>query len=234
MAAFVGGSAQYFAAVAPIVQSGGMSKTAAVTIYSAFARNFKLGKEVDAVLDALADEADKAEKMAAQQPPPTDPELEKIKAQIEGDKARLQIEMQKAQMDGQIKQADMQMKAQGAQDDGAMKQQTAQQDFSLKREIALLDMELKKIIAMEELQLKKMQADSDAKLKTRGQDNLKQDSADMTAALGSLGKLIADGNKQTGQLIAQSNQQLVKALTAPKSVVTPDGRVYTAQTNRMQ
>jgi len=46
MAQFVQGSAQYFQAVAPIVQIGGMTQVAAVKIYSAFARNFKLGKEV--------------------------------------------------------------------------------------------------------------------------------------------------------------------------------------------
>jgi hypothetical protein len=42
--------------------------------------------------------------------------------------------------------------------------------------------------------------------------------------------MIMKGNEGIAKLIAQGNDNVVKAITAPKSVTTPDGRTYTSQT----
>ena len=143
MTQFVAGSAQYFQAIAPIVQTGGMSKVAAITIYSSFARNFKLGKDVDAVLDALVDDARKQEEMAAQMPPPPDPEMEKIKADVEATKAKAEIDMQKGQMDLQMKQEEIGLKREEMAANAEMKQMEMgmkAQEMQQKQQLTAQDM----------------------------------------------------------------------------------------------
>lgn len=262
MAQFVAGSGQYFTAVAPMVEAKAMSKTAAIKIYSAFCRNFKLGKEVDAELDKLAEDALKADEAEAQQGPPPNPEMEKVKAQIEGDKAKLQIEGQKAQLDAQVKTQTMQMDQQTAQQKAALDMEKMQQEMALKREIAIMEFQLKRDLAMEEMQMKKQiasedvglkkqvahedikikekTAENDRKLKAQGKDGGTKvhngpgvDADEIGKALEGLGKMLTQSQQQTAQLIAAGNQQVVKALTAPKTVTTPDGRTYTAQTGRL-
>lgn len=237
MAQFVQGSAQYFTAIAPIVQAGGMSKTAAVTIYSAFARNFKLGKEVDAVLDSLADEATKAEQAAQAQGPQPDPEMEKIKAAIEAEKQKAAIATQK----GQTELALMQQKGQLEMDlatkkfemESVFKQREAEQKFQANG-----------MMSDQALQLKREQGQAAliAKLSgksTKGLDPEKDDAERQMIMDGfsQLGQLIAQAmqnqtasQNQIATLIAQGNQNLLQAVTAPKVVTTPDGRTYTSQT----
>ena len=251
MSMFVQGTAQYFAALAPAVEAGAINMEAAISIYSAFCRNFKLGKEVDATLDQLKEQAAEQAAAQAQQGPPPDPEAEKVKAQIEGDKAKLQLEVEKAKLDGQMKQ-------QQAMTDAQLKER----EFELKREIALMEAELKRVIAMEDMQMKKQMAsedvglkkqvahedikikektaENDRKLKAQGKDGGTKvhngpgiDGEEVGRAIEALGKMLSQSQQQTAQLIAQGNQQVVRALTAPKSVTTPDGRTYTAQTGTL-
>lgn len=181
MARFIEGSGAYFTAVAPMVQAGAMSKTAAVKIYSSFARYFKLGKEADAVLDQLADEAQQADQEAAQQGPPPNPEMEKVKAQIEGDKAKLQIEGQKAQLDAQVKTQTAQADQQGKREEAMLKTQMMREEMALKREMAIMEFQLKKEIAYAELDMKRQTTalEQNLKAQTAAQDNeLKAKTAD--------------------------------------------------------
>lgn len=173
MARFIEGSGAYFTAVAPMVQAGAMSKTAAVKIYSSFARYFKLGKEADAVLDQLADEAMQADQEAAQQGPPPNPEMEKVKAQIEGDKAKLQIEGQKAQLDAQVKTQTAQADQQGKREEAMLKTQMMREEMALKREMAIMEFQLKKEIAYAELDMKRQTTalEQNLKAQTAAQDN---------------------------------------------------------------
>ena len=106
-------------------------------------------------------------------PPPPNPELIKVQAQIEGDKAKLQMEGQKAQMGAKIEadrlQMDAQAAAQKAQMEGAIEAQKMQaerearmEEMALKREIAMLEFELKKEIAFADLELKRQTARANA------------------------------------------------------------------------
>ncbi len=125
MAQFMQGTAQYLQAMAPALEMG-IPMDVLMVVYTAFARNFKLGKEVDAVLSGLPDMLKKQQEMAAQQPPQPSPEEMKAKVEIETIKAKSQMEMEKGkadlamkgqagQMDLQIKQAELQLKGQEMQ-----------------------------------------------------------------------------------------------------------------------
>jgi hypothetical protein len=134
MTQFVQGTGAYFTSIVPAVESGGMSKVAAITIYSAFARNFRLGKEVDDVLDRLAEEAEKQAEMEAQQPPPPNPEMEKLALERqrleEIDKPKAQLETTKLQ----AQQADQQIAAQAAAQKAALEAQLLQEKLEFQRQ----------------------------------------------------------------------------------------------------
>lgn len=171
MAQFVQGSAQYFAAVAPIVQAGGMSKQAAVTIYSAFARNFKLGKEVDAVLDSLADEAAKADQAPQEQ---ANPEMEKAKAEIQKGQFQMQVEGERLKMDQAKAAGEQQVAMQKEQREAAnmereyqLKERLAWAEFGMKRDLAMLDAQLSQQTAAQDAQIKSETADQQMRIQDR-------------------------------------------------------------------
>jgi hypothetical protein len=135
MAEFLAGTAQYVSAFAPIIQIAPQALPAVVSLYSAFARQFKLGKSAE-------DELEKLQKMAAEpQQPQPDPaqvkaeaEAQKMKAQIEGQQKLTEVKLQG-------EQAKTAMKLQGEQAKLGLqmqKNQMAQQDMAtqnaLKRE----------------------------------------------------------------------------------------------------
>ncbi len=124
MAQFVSGTAQFFQAIAPAVEAGAIGMEAAVTVYSAFARNFKLGKQVDDTLDKLIEDAAKM----AQQPKPPDPNAAKLEMEIQKMQAEIKMQGEKHQMDMQAMQAELQGKQQGLQ----MDLQGKQADLQLK------------------------------------------------------------------------------------------------------
>ncbi len=236
MARFVEGSGQYFTAVAPMVQAGAMSKTAAVKIYSSFARYFKLGKEADAVLDQLADEAMQADQKAAQEGPPPNPEMEKVKAQIEGDKAKLAMDGQKMQAEQQGKQATMQMDQQMQAAKSQQDSESAIRDYQLKREIAVMEFELKKELAYAELALKAQSNMQDQQIKAKDQQDtqrLKASEVQGKQKLEANGKAEkSNGDAQLAKHLTEMGKaitEMSKAIVAPRSVTTPDGRTYTSK-----
>lgn len=104
MAQFVQGTAAFIQAIGPAVQSGVMPGSTAVAIFSAFCRNFRLGRQVDTELEKLAEDA---EKKANAPPPPAPPDPEQMKAQAAMQQAQqqAQLEQQRAQQQAQLEQA---------------------------------------------------------------------------------------------------------------------------------
>jgi len=100
MAEFLGGTGQYFAAMAPLVQSSPALAEPVAEIYGSFARQFNLGKQAEDALDRLVAMA----KQAAANPPPN-PEAEAKKMEMEQqaalDQGRLQLDAQKLELDRQ-------------------------------------------------------------------------------------------------------------------------------------
>ena len=108
-AEFLGGTGQYFAAMAPLVQSApGMAEPIA-EIYGSFARQFNLGKQAEDALERLVAMA----KEAATNPPPN-PEAEAMKAEMqakqESEARKYDLELKKLGFDARKSQLDVQLK----------------------------------------------------------------------------------------------------------------------------
>jgi hypothetical protein len=84
MSQFLQGTAQFFGSLVPLIQSGTFPQelaASAVTVYEAFSRQFKLGKQVEDKLSELSKAAE--EKMKAPQQPKPDPKMEEAKARMD-------------------------------------------------------------------------------------------------------------------------------------------------------
>lgn len=152
MSDFLQGTAQYIAAVGPAVQSGQMPGPVAVEIFSAFARNFKLGKQAEDALDKMSEASQKP------QPPKPDPEAEKAKAQM-------QLEQQKAQIQQQSDQAKLALEQRKAEMQSANDQSKAQSDMALAQQKMQFDMELEREKAANQYQIEMMKANAEIEIK---------------------------------------------------------------------
>lgn len=142
MTQFMQGTAQFLQAMAPAVQVG-IPMDVMITIYSSFARNFKLGKEVDAVLDNLPEIMKQQQAQASQQPSP-----EQVKAEAEAKKVQMDLEATKAKTDMQMAQGQQQLQLKQAE--GQMTLQMKQAEMEMKRE----EMALNREATMQDHQLK--------------------------------------------------------------------------------
>lgn len=160
---FLQGVAQYASAMGPIVMAPQFQSLApaVIEVFSAFARNYKLGKQAEDALDAVADEAKKQAENP--QPPPPDPkvEAEKVKAQNEQQKmqAQLQADQQKLAMEAQYKQQEHQMKLELMQADLEKKRM----EIELQREKMALDIQAHQ----EKMAMQSQQAQQQAAMKER-------------------------------------------------------------------
>lgn len=100
---FLTGSATYFQAVGPLIQEGALPADAALEIYIASARLFKLGRSVEETLENMVTQAKaKAEQLKAQQaaqagqPPPPNPETVKVQGELDLANKKIQGEADKA------------------------------------------------------------------------------------------------------------------------------------------
>jgi hypothetical protein len=109
MSEFLNGTATFFSTMAPIVQQTPQAAGPIVEMYSAFARQFNLGKAAEDALDQFAEMA----KQAAQQPQPN-PEAEAKKAEMEMKaqelQGKMQLEVEKLKLQNQNLQLDAQQK----------------------------------------------------------------------------------------------------------------------------
>ena len=95
MALFLQGTAQFAGAMGPLVQQQPALMQPVMEIYAAFARNFKLGKQAEDALDALADTARQASAAPHERTP--DPKLEATKAKAAADTSKAQMDLQARQ-----------------------------------------------------------------------------------------------------------------------------------------
>lgn len=145
---FIQGTAQYIQAVGPAVQAQLMPSDVAVDIYAAFARHFKLGKQVEDSLDRMASNAkEQAQKPQPQKP---DPEMEKIKiqAQAKAEELRLKAEAQ---------QQEMALKQQQLEQEMAFEREKMQQELMLAQEKHNLDLQVAQVQADQQMKTAEMQ-----------------------------------------------------------------------------
>lgn len=130
MTQFLTGTAEFMQSVGPAVVQGFFPADIAVEVFTAFARNFRLGKQAEDALDRLADQA----KKSADQPAKPDPkaEAEKIKAEAVQKKAQLDAEAQQQKMAADREKA--QLDIQAAQQKHEMELQKMQAELQMQRE----------------------------------------------------------------------------------------------------
>jgi hypothetical protein len=179
MSGFIQGTAQYMQAALALAQ-GGMPREPLVEIYSAFARQFKLGKQAEDALDRMAE--------MAKQPQEPKPDPEQQKMQMEGKRVEMQAQadQQKAAADMQLKQADQQMARDKMMADMAMAQERFEFDKELAREKMMQDYNIKQMELSANLELKRAESAQNMELareNAAAKFSLDRDSAQAKARL---------------------------------------------------
>ena len=103
MSAFLQGTSQFFGTMAPIAQQSPAAMASIVEIYSAFARQFNIGKQAEDALDRMVEMA----QQAAENPKPPQPD-----PQVEAAKADMALKQQDMQTRAQLDQQKMGIEAQ--------------------------------------------------------------------------------------------------------------------------
>ena len=224
-AEFVQGFGGFIQAVGPAVQAGAMPMDVVADLLTAFARNFKLGRQAEDALERMG-------KMAAQPAP----------QQNQGAAAEAQAEQQRVAMEMQAKQAEAQAKAQLDQEKLALEAQRLAMEAQIKeREIAVREAEVALKAQVETARLQdgqaaRDQARKDALLPDReallGENEAQM--RELAAAMAALNQTLAAQAEQQAQaamMQAQALSQLAMAMTAPKRVVRgADGRAVGVET----
>lgn len=232
MSMFVQGTAQYFAALAPAVEAGAVTMEAAISIYSAFARNFKLGKEVDATLDQLKEQAAEQAQQQAAQGPPENPEVIKAKAEAENNAAKQQSDAEHQKAEDQAKliktdgdsqaaiikaNSDAALASKKTADEAQLKRDLAFKDADTQRELALAKVAVDAYLGMQQQQAANQIKAAEVGAKIKDKNNERSQQAQGNAQL-------AKGMADMGKAIVEMGENLLKAQSAPKSIKKmPDG-----------
>ncbi|PKR56352.1 hypothetical protein [Thalassospira lohafexi] len=123
---------QYIQGVAPMVQSGVLTKDVAVSMLLAAVRRFKLGREVESKLEELGEpspeQAEQAKQQQAMQQ--QQQQLEEKKMQVE--LRKIELETQQSETEAQLKMQQMQMEAQFKAEEHRMKMRELGIDLQMK------------------------------------------------------------------------------------------------------
>ena len=144
MSEFLNGTASFFSTMAPVVAQAPQMAGSVVDLYSAFARQFNLGKQAEDALEQMG----KIAKQASQQTEPSPEQQAEMK--------RAELEAGKLQADVMIKQAELQQKGESMQIDAQLKQadlQLKEADLRLKE----ADLIIKAEQAEEEIEIEREQ-----------------------------------------------------------------------------
>jgi len=231
-AEFVQGFGGFIQAVGPAVQAGAMPMDVVADLLTAFARNFKLGRQAEDALERMG-------KIAAQPAPQQD---QGAAAEAQRAAAEAQAEQQRAAMEMQAKQAEAQAKAQLEQEKLALEAQRLAMEAQIKeREIAIREAEValkaqSEAARLQDSQAARVEARKDALLPDR-EALLEENEAQMrelAAAMAALNQTLAAQAEQQAQaamMQAQALAQLAQAMMAPKRVVRGnDGRAIGVET----
>lgn len=134
MSEFLRGTSEFFATMAPVVQSAPEAAGPLAKMYAAFAQQFNLGKAAEDALDQFVQLAEKAAK-DAQANPKVDPEAERQKAEAEMRGQELQLKMRELE-------AKLRLEAE--------KQQTERDGHVADRQIKMIELAIKR----QELEMK--------------------------------------------------------------------------------
>jgi hypothetical protein len=210
MSAFLQGTGQYFAAMAPIVGQSPQAGEPVAEIYGAFAKQFSLGKTAEDALDKLVEMA----KELASNPPPN-PEAQKAEAEMQAKQAEMQMAAQEKQAEFGLKQQEMQQSGQVSQ----MELQLKAEEIALKRE----ELELRRQeIAVEGMRIQGENAAKQGEMAGQAAELATVIAGPLQMALAPLMQMVmASSEKQAAdtQQMMQAIAAMAAAMSAPKEIV---------------
>lgn len=145
MTEFMGGTAQYFSTMAPLLETDPEAAGPVADLYASFASVFKLGRQGEDALERLKDLA----KKAASKPRPN-PEAEKAKAEMAMQQQEAQLRQQEAVLNAQIKMKEAEI----SQAEGQAKIQAEREKAQIGLQVAMVTLKLKEI----ELEMKQRES----------------------------------------------------------------------------
>jgi hypothetical protein len=236
MSFFVQGTAQYMQAAMGAVQAG-MPVEPLVEIYSAFARNFKLGKQAEDALDRLGEQAREPK------PPQPDPEMEKAKMTMQMEQMKLQstqqleqaklsgqMQMEQVKLQGQmqLEQAKMELEREKVGMQLGFEQQKMQADYTLRSSAQDADIAIKREgqAADQELAREAQSMTPAQNGDTPGPRSKKATMGPIGDAIKALGEMMIAQNAQAEQRHAESMEaiaagqaQMMQVMAAPQKVI---------------
>lgn len=223
MTEFLGGTAQFAQAVGPLVQQGAMPATVAVSIFSAFARVFRLGKSVEDELDKMAE--------AAQKPPEQPQEDPKVAMEREKHQSDMQMAQEKHQFDMQTKAQEFEQKQ--ALTAAEMQAKQAAQAFEMDSQTqkGQREAEAHQIAMSEKQQLMALKGGDTPEMKA-----ITELSQSVQTGIQSMVEALMQAQQQGSQQLAEAilgaiqraNEQVIAAVNSPRQVEAvrgKDGRV---------
>jgi len=244
MTQFLQGTAQFAQAMGPIVMTFKELTPAVMEVYSAFARNFKLGKQAEDALDAVATQAAQYAQQQQQQGPTPEKQAEvaKLQQQAKEHQDTMALEAKQHQDEMQLKmqqhQDEMQLKTQQHQDEMAIKQQEIAvmreaNQFKVASDMEKTNLENRKADDAMQMHNEKLQSDQEiasvsvpgfkAK-KTKAQQQAQESDARHQANHDKLVEMIG-GLVQQAQILASTVQQVAQEVAAPVEIIRGrDGR----------
>ena len=216
MAAFLQGTGQYFAAMAPIISQSPAAGEPVAEIYGSFARQFNLGKTAEDALDKLVE---MAKEMAAN--PPPDPQQAAMQAEMQAKQADMQMKVQEKQAEFGLKQQEMAQNGQISQAELQLKAE----EIALKRE----ELELRRQeIAVEGMRIQGENAAKQGEMAGQAAELATVIAGPLQMALAPLVQMVmASTEKQSAdtQMMMQAIASMAAAMSAPKEIVRgEDGR----------
>jgi hypothetical protein len=138
---FIKGTAEFWSVMGPLVQEGAMPKPTAIDMFAGFARQFKLGKSAEDSLDKWQ----QAAREEAKQPKPeqVDPEVQKMQMEAQLKQQELSANMQAKQAELQLKEQEMQAKLAFEQQKMQLEMQKHQQQMEMDQAKHGADMQMK-------------------------------------------------------------------------------------------
>lgn len=225
MAEFLRGTAEFFGTMAPIVATAPQAAAPLANMYSAFARQFNLGRSAEDALDQFVAMAEQA---ASQ--PQADPNAgaqAELQAKMQQELAKLQAEMERAAQDRMSKEKmhseDLALKARMHEDEITLKaRQENLNAAKIEREFELRASEAAQRDTLERTKLSVQQraADSEANIKmaevnTRDMDMASQRAQELMGGLvDAIGQKMDQGNAELLQAIQTQNQAMADGISA--------------------
>jgi hypothetical protein len=218
---FLQGTAQFAQAMAPIVMQEPRSLPVVMEVYTAFARNFKLGRQAENALDSMADQA----KQVAQEPK-ANPEMEmkekELQMKQEESKAKLEADQISNQQKLQFEQAkfeqQMMFEQQKHEQDMGLRQQEMQANIQEKQ----IDREMQVAQHQDNMVMTREKNDADVQVKREqieaGKKPTTEIKLDANEAVKGMAPAMSESMDRTTKIIESAAMGLTQAAQALERV----------------